>query len=183
MAYTGILLRGDTFNTIYLDPPIAREMVVAGEHAGFTTNTGVVYWLNIAALATIGTINDDQGNSIAGINTTALPIAYTGAGYIKEETTHMLVGGTYRFHAANLDFMSFFTPTIVSLTVNDINVTFASGVKAVVFNETTRTELGIIDTSGVTLTFGSAQTISDVITVAALDADYNRSANAIQTIV
>lgn len=182
MAYSGILLRGDTFNTIYLDPPIAREMVVAGEHAGIATNTGTVYWLNIAALATIGLINDDQGNFIAGISTAALPIAYDGTGYIKEEATYMLVGGAYEWNHINIDFSSSFVPTISALTVDDITVTFTKGVRAVVFNETTRTELGIVTSSGATLTFGSQQTVGNVITVQALDASYNRSANAMATI-
>ena len=174
--YTGILLRGEPFNAIYLDPPIAREAVVAGEHMGIATNTGVVYWLNVAALATIGLINDDQGNSIAGISTSALPIQYSGTGYIKEESDHMLIGGAYKLNHVNTDFMTSFKPTIVSLTVADINVTYTSGTKAVVFNETTREELGVITTSGTTFTFGVAQTVGDVISVKGLDASYNLSA-------
>ncbi len=198
MAYTGILLRGDTFNTIYLDPPIDRELVVAGEHLGLTTVGSTTYWLNVAALSTISMITDDQGTSIPGINTSALPIDFDGDGYLKEEVDHLLVGGTYLFRyaalnalealtdssfkfgsydlvPANLDFLNGAKPTMSVLTIDDVVVTFTQGVKALVYNETTREELGIVDTSEATLTFGSAQTVGDVITAVCLDADYNHS--------
>ncbi len=175
MAYTGILLRGANFNTIYNDAPISREIVMAGEHLGFNTFGGVNYWLNIAALSFISSITDNQGNYSPGFKTSDLPITYDGVGYIKEESTHMLINSAYKFNYINLDFMSSAVPIMSTLTVNDVVVTFTQGVKAVVFNETTRTELGIVDTSGTTLTFGAAQTIGDIITAKCLDADYNHS--------
>ncbi len=176
MAYTGILTRGASFNTIYNDAPIAREITMAGEHLGLGTSGGVNYWLNIAALSTISPIIDDQGNFTAGLSTAALPITYDGVGgYIKEESTYMLINDAYKLNHNNLDFMSSAVPIMSLLTVNDVVVTFTQGVKAVVFNETTRTELGIVDTSGSTLTFGSAQTIGNIITAKCLDANYNHS--------
>ena len=182
MAYTGILMRGALFNTIYLDAPIEREITMAGEHLGVTTVGGTTYWLNTAVLATIGAISNDQGAFIPGFNTTALPITYNGVGYIKEDTDHMLIDSTYKWNHVNLDFTSSAVPVMSGLTTAEVVVTFTQGTKAVVFNETTRTELGIVTTSGATLTFGSAQTLGDIITAQCLDANYNHSTKHMLTI-
>ena len=53
MAYTGILLRGEAaFNTLYNDPPIAREVAIGAEHLGIGSLSSTVYWLNLQALST-----------------------------------------------------------------------------------------------------------------------------------
>lgn len=199
MAYTGILVRGEVFNTIYLDPPIAREIVMAGEHLGLTTVGANTYWLNVAALSAISGITDDQGNFTPGFKTSDLPITYDAVGYIKSEATHMLVNGSslwryaplgalevltnssfkfgsYDLKPANLDFITTYVPVMSALTTSNCVVTFTKGIKARVFNETTRQELGVLSTSGGTLTFSGAQTLGDIITAQALDADYNHSA-------
>ena len=201
MAYTGILLRGDTFNIIYNDAPIAREMAMAGEHIGVGTTTGVNYWLNTAELAKIGKITDDQGNFQPGIHTTDLQIYFDGPGYIRKESGYMLVDGAFKFYLAALNnitqaddstliientsidvaslyFITSYRPTIDALSTTAITVSYTLGDRVYVYNETTKTDLGEIATSGATLTFASAQTAGDVITVYALDSRYNHSSKA-----
>lgn len=203
MATTGILLRGDTFANIYADPPIVREATTAGEHVGYCTITGSVYWLNIAMLSKIGAITDSSGNTQAGVKTSDMPIDYD-SGYIAEEATYMSINGTYSWnHAAlgaitvlddlnftfatqdidvaNWDFITTFVPSITNITSTSITVDFAKGSFVEVYNEATGNKLGTVDTTGGTLSF-SAQTSGNSISVRAVDTHYNRSATAVNTI-
>lgn len=213
MAYTGILLRGDTFNNIYLDPPITREAVVAGQWAGIGADNGAggtnIYWMNLAQLVKIGMLTDDQGNYTPGFLTSDLPIVFDGAGFIKEESDHILIDSTYKWYylglkaikagdhtsvtftdggvndtVIDLTKLAFaqYKPTISSASTLDITCTFASGDRVRVYNETTGNHLGFITTSGATLSFSVAQSISDVLSAVAGDADYNYSAKAVHTI-
>ncbi len=203
MAYTGILVRADTFNEIYLDPPIAREIAVAGEHLGIGTFSSSIHWLNIAALAKIGEIQDANGTTSLGFKTSDLPITYD-AGYMVETANWLLINDTHKFRYAALgalevltdssfkfgsknidvEVFSFITgkPTITALSTTSITVDFNQGVKALIYNETTEALLGEVTSSGGTLAF-SDQTIDDDITAQAVDASYNKSAKTMQTIV
>ena len=207
MAYTGILLRGDTFNNIYLDPPIAREVVMAGQWLGAGTDDGTggtnIYYLNLAQLEKIGVRTDDQGAYLAGFNTTDLPIVFDGVGgYIKKETDYMFVNATHKWWYAgvraiktgthesvtftdgtndatvNITELVFaqYKPAFSALTTVDVVCTYTTGTQVRIYNETTGQHLGFITSSGGTLTFGTAQTIGDVITAAAVDTNYNYSA-------
>ncbi len=195
MAYTGILLRGDTYDAITADPPINREVVMAGEFLGATTIGGSIYYLNLAELVKIGT-PDAQGNFTPGFKTSELPITYNG-GYIQRYDTYMGVDGTYTWryeplanievasttelkisgvsmNTPNLKFFSY-KPTIDALSTTEITVSYTTGTKAVVYNATTSTQLGELTASGATLTFGAAQNSGDVIYVWTVDADDNKS--------
>lgn len=213
MAYTGILLRGDTFNNIYLDPPITRELALAGQWIGAGADNGAggtnLYWLNLVQLAKLGELTDDQGSYTPGFKTSDLPVVFDGVGYIRDETDHMLVDGLYKWYYAgvkaiksgdhttvtftdgatndtviDLSALAFsqYAPAISGATTVDITCTFTDGVRVRVYNETTGEHLGFINSSGSTLTFGSAQTIGNVLTAVAADADYNYSAKAATTI-
>jgi len=203
MAYTGILVRAATFNAIYTDPPIAREIAMAGEHIGVGTNTSQIYWLNTLALSKIGLVYDENGNSYPGFKTSALPITYD-AGYLQDKTDHLLVDlgvkfryaplgalevlddSNFKFGSKNIDVevFSFITgkPNITALSNISIVVEFTQGEKVLIYNETTEALLGEITSSGGSLTF-SAQTIGDDITAQAVDTSYNLSAKAVEAIV
>jgi len=199
MAYTGILLRGDTQPNIYNDPPIAREACMGGEFMALGTNSGVNYWLNIAALSTIGELTPGTGVVEVGIRTAALPVIFNGPGYIREDTDEMLIKGTYSWnHAAlsnvkvandtmlrieNFDvetpilsFKNSALAAITALNTLDITVSWATGDFVEIYNETTKVMLGTSNTSGTVFTFPAAQTVGDHITVRAVDGSYNKSA-------
>lgn len=203
-SYSGILSRGDTFNTIYNSPPIAREMVTAGEHIGWGTMASNVYWLNPAVLSKIGEVTDDAGTFAASFKTSDIAIDYDGTGYLKEMGDHLLVDGLYQFRydaldalealtdtnftfgtmdidVAVLDHISTKTTTITDLTTTSITATWTKGNTARVTNETTGTYLGAISTSGGSLSF-SAQTSGQVISVVILDSAYNYSAKTIGSV-
>jgi hypothetical protein len=204
MAYTGILLRGDTYDNIKNDPPIEREAVMAGEFIGVTTISGQTYYLNTAALALISEVAAD-GTTAAGFKTSDLPVTYDG-GLIDAsvDTAGITIDGSYlwRYSAlANLekaDDLNFkiksyemitadlafvcHKPTIDALSATAITVSWSYGEKSLVYNKTTSTALGEITSSGDSLTFGSSQTSGDVIQVWTEDADGNKSLQVQRTI-
>lgn len=196
MAYTGILLRGDTFANVVADPPINREVAMAGEWFGTTTMGGNTFYLNLAELSKIGKSTDNSGGFAPGIKTSELAITFDGGLFDKQATAITVNGSsTWRFtplhnleqadenvitvegvtmYTPGLSILSF-KPTIDALDANEITVSFSKGTKALVKNETTGTDLGEVATSGGTLTFSAAQNSGDHITARVIDADYNYS--------
>ena len=85
MAYTGILLRGDTYANIVADPPIAREAVVAGEALGLTTIGNNTFYLNVAMLANIGKV-DSSGVGANETKTSELPLLFDAGELIIDDT-------------------------------------------------------------------------------------------------
>jgi hypothetical protein len=196
MAYTGILLRGDTYDNIHSDPAVGREAVIAGEFLSLGTFTGVVHYLNIEQLARIGKIGAD-GTYAPGFKTSALPITFNGGTFDTTEDNDYIVveGHNWRYEplanieaadATNLTISGVnlsvpglallsSKPTIDALTADDITVSWSTGAKCFVYNNTTSTMLGEIALSGGTLTFSSAQTTGDEILVWTVDDDTNTS--------
>jgi hypothetical protein len=200
MAYTGILLRGSDFTTIYNDPPINREAAMAGDHLALGSYSGIITYLNIGQLSKIGKLTDENGTYVPGFKTSDLPINFDGNGYIKNNNTNMLVAGTYQwdhealaalvtvddttfeFASTSIDvdkwtFAIQYEPVIDALNDTDITVSFTRGAKCIVYNQTTKTDLGEVTSSGTTLTFAASQNAGDEIIVYAVDANYNKSLN------
>jgi hypothetical protein len=198
MAYTGILVRADTFENIFADPAIEREIAMAGEYLTVGTPSGVTY-LNLAALSRIGIVNDD-GTNIPGFKTSDIPINYDGTGFIKQETGWMLVKGVYKWYYEGLSGLKAASNTAATFTngTDDATVNITAlvtsqakpagitvstttavvnfvGLRVRVYNETTGKLLGFIETSGETLTFAEAQTTGDIITACICDEDFNYS--------
>jgi hypothetical protein len=197
MAYTGILIRGNTFNNIQADPPINREIVTAGDHFGIVTYEGNKYYINLSVLKYFGEIDVDGSVSYAGFKTSNVPITFDSglfddtvdANYLvvsghnwnyaalegieKATSTELKVGGV-SLDVANLQFIGS-KPTIDSLSTTDITVSWSVGLKALVYNITTSTALGEVTTSGGTLTFASAISSGDEVKVWVVDADDNKT--------
>ena len=106
MAYTGILLRGDTYDAIVADPPIAREAVMAGEKLGLGTLSGVVHYLNIAMLAAVGDTET---------KTSEFPILFDG-GELQVNNQGLVVRGTQWY------FINITESTATNLTVDGITI-------------------------------------------------------------
>ena len=87
--------------------------------------------------------------------------------------------GTARLHD-----LSKVQATITSLTANDIAADFddTNYDHAVVYNETTFETLGVIPTTGATLTFAAAQNSGDIISCAVADAAYNALTKVVSTV-
>lgn len=197
MANTGILLRGGTFNEIFVDPPVTREATLAGSFLGISG-----YWINLPVLSKLGEVTDSQGSFTAGFKTSDLPITYD-AGYLQEDTDALLVNGnafrvaplsalevlsstSFKFDGIDIDvamlnFLTTYKATIDFLSQTDITVTFTC-LKVLVRNETTGIDLGEVTTSGDTLTFSSTQNIGDEITVRTVDSHYNKGIKTYETV-
>lgn len=197
MADTGILLRGDLFNTIFVDPPVTRELAMAGSWLGAGVDNGTggtdVHYLNLAALATIGKVMDDQGVAQNGFKTTELPITYDG-GLFKQLPEGILINDDKTLYYAALGFKSVtpdliifsdtteldvkylkflnYLPDVVS-NATDITVTWNQGIGARIYNETTSTDLGVTTQSGVAYNYAVMPSSGDVISISQFDADYN----------
>jgi len=86
MAYTGILLRGDTQPNIMADPPIHRELAITdkGLVLGYDSGSGVVnFTLNYDILSKLATVADDGTIAFEGLKTSDVPILFDGSGDIK----------------------------------------------------------------------------------------------------
>jgi len=197
MAQTGILLRGDIFSTIYADPVVAREVALAGNWLTIGTDDGSggvnEFYLNLAALSRIGKLLDDQGNGNIDLKTSNLPIIFD-AGLFKEQADHILIKNNYRLYFEALGFKNVTSSTIVfeddteldidyliqqqtrpiieASTSTDITLDWNSGTP-VVFNETTKTDLGTPSTPHVAHVYSVAPSPGDIISVCLRDADYN----------
>lgn len=201
MADTGILIRGDLFNNIFIDGPVTREIVMAGSWLGAGTDNGTggtdVHYLNLAALAMIGKLEDDQGAGTIGFKTSELPITYDGG--LFEKSTDPLVQGiivdvnNILYYEAlgfkkvtsseltflddsvlNLNYYKFLTyKPDVTFTALDVTVTWSAGAKAAIFNESTSTPLGYATISGQAYTFPVAPQVGDVISISMIDAEFN----------
>ena len=197
MADTGILLRGDTFNNLYIDPVVTRELAVAGQWLSAGTDNGVggtnVHYLNLAALAKIGKLQDDQGTGEINLKTSDLPIKYDGGlfnqqpeGIIIDEN-YMLWFASLGFKAVTADKLTFLDDTeldltyykyilylpTVTYTAADITVVWAQGVKAAIKNETSGIDLGYATVSGAAYTYPTAPSVGDVISVQMIDVNFN----------
>jgi len=197
MADTGLLLRGDLFNIIFIDPVVTREIAIAGAWLSAGTDNGTggtdVHYLNLAALAKIGKLNDDQGSSDAGLKTSDLPITFDG-GLFNQQPEGIIVDENFMLYFAALGFkevtedkLTFLDDSFLDLpylkflnylpdvaaTAVDITVTWNQGVKAQITNETSGTALGYATTSGSPYVYPVAPAANDIISVAMIDGTFN----------
>jgi len=86
MAYTGILLRGDTHQNIMNDAPIHRELAITdkGLVIGYDNGSGVVnFTLNYDILSKIAAVAVNGTVAFNGLKTSNIPILFDGNGDIK----------------------------------------------------------------------------------------------------
>jgi hypothetical protein len=203
MAYVGILVRGDeTFGAIYNDPPVARELALAGKHLGVGFFNGDSFYLNIEVLSRIGKVDASGNVQLAGFKTSEVQIDFDGVGYIKRGTDHVLIDNLYKFYYAasglkranltnitltdgtddidlDVDTLVFAQAKPVSITVGETetSVIFDTALGAAgfrVYNETTGTLLGFGTNSNDTVTY-AAQPAGSIVSACLIDTDYNYS--------
>jgi len=118
MAYTGILLRGDTHANIIADPPIHREAAITDKAVivGYDSGSGVVLFpLNYALLSKIGAVADDGTVALNGIKTSDLAIVFDGTGDLNITDSNFTIKDTHIL-STSLEFIKSMTSTTMTIT-------------------------------------------------------------------
>lgn len=154
MAYTGILLRGDTHANIIADPPISREATITDKAVvvGYDTGSGVVlYPLNYAVLSKLGTVAADGTVAFTGFKTSDIPISFDGTGDLMISDTSITIRDSHVL-STSLKYIKSVNST--SMTITDLGTPEVT--KTLVFADLTRVsaitadmiaDLGVINNS------------------------------------